>query len=109
MKRLNLEADFALLWRAIGGKPFVTEHRFDPERRWRFDVAWPDERVAVELEGGTWLSGRHTQAQGFQGDCDKYNRAVELGWRVLRYTTNDVRQRSAEMLDQVTRVLNQRR
>jgi len=64
-----------------------SEHRFHPTRRWRFDFAWPAIKVAVEIEGGTWAAGRHTRPAGYAGDCCKYNAAVLLGWRVLRYTT----------------------
>jgi very-short-patch-repair endonuclease len=55
-------------------------------RRWRFDFAWPDRKVALEVEGGVWISGRHTRAAGYINDTEKYNEAVLLGWRVLRVT-----------------------
>jgi hypothetical protein len=64
----------------------TTEHRFAPPRRWRFDLAWPDVRLAVEVEGGTWSTSRHTTGAGFEADCIKYNEAAILGWRVLRVT-----------------------
>lgn len=72
---------------------FVTEYRFDNRpkpRNWRFDFAWPDRRVAVEVEGGVWSQGRHTRAQGFISDTEKYNAAVMQGWRVLRYTRDAI-------------------
>ena len=62
------------------------ECRFDPDRKWRFDMAWPDRMIAVEVEGGTWSHGRHTTGSGFERDCEKYNRAAQLGWRVFRFT-----------------------
>jgi hypothetical protein len=68
----------------------VLEHRFDPKRRWRFDLAWPDRKLAVEVEGGTWVAGRHTTGAGFLADIEKYNAAVLAGWRVLRVTTGMV-------------------
>lgn len=64
----------------------VQEYRFHPVRRWRFDFAWPDLMVAAEVEGGTWARGRHTRGAGFEADCEKYNTAASLGWRVLRFT-----------------------
>lgn len=71
-----------------------TEYRFDEGRRWRFDFAWPAEFVAVEVEGGTWVVGgaRHTSPAGFAADCEKYNRATLAGWRVLRVTTDQIRE-----------------
>lgn len=62
----------------------VTEHRFEPERRWRFDYAWPEAKIALEVEGGIYTGGRHTSSAGFVKDMAKYNRAAVLGWRVLR-------------------------
>jgi hypothetical protein len=64
----------------------VAEHRFDPARRWRFDYAWVDQKVALEVEGGVWTNGRHTRGAGFLADVCKYNRAAVLGWRLLRCT-----------------------
>lgn len=66
----------------------VREYTFAPPRRWRFDFAWPEARVAVEVEGGTWDRGRHTRGAGYAGDCAKYNAAVLGGWRVLRFTSD---------------------
>lgn len=74
------------------------QHRFC-ERRWLFDFAWPDIKLAVEVDGGTWVGGRHTRPQGFAKDCEKLNRATMDGWRVLRYTGEMVR--SGEALQQI--------
>jgi very-short-patch-repair endonuclease len=62
----------------------VTEHVFHPTRKWRFDYAWTDSKVALEIEGGVWSGGRHTSSKGFIGDMSKYNEAACLGWRILR-------------------------
>jgi very-short-patch-repair endonuclease len=81
-------AEYLLLLhlRAAGLPEPVREHRFHPSRRWRFDFAWPAAMLAVEVEGGSWIHGRHVRGRGFAADCDKYNAAVLLGWRVLRFT-----------------------
>lgn len=62
----------------------LTEHRFHPTRKWRFDYAWEDHRVALEVEGGVWVGGRHTSGAGFVKDMEKYNEAACLGWRIIR-------------------------
>lgn len=62
------------------------EHRFHARRKWRFDFAFPELRLAVEVEGGTWSTSRHTTGKGFAGDLEKYNAAAIAGWCVLRYT-----------------------
>ena len=69
------------------GIPYPTpELRFDSSRRWRFDYAWPDKKIALEVEGGVWTGGRHTRGKGFLADMEKYNSAAAQGWRVLRCT-----------------------
>lgn len=64
----------------------TTEHRFHPKRKWRFDYAWAEQRIALEVEGGVWTGGRHTRGSGFLGDMEKYNAAAVMGWRILRCT-----------------------
>ena len=45
----------------------------------------------MEVQGGTWIKGSgHVGGAGYQRDCDKANRAVALGWRLLRFTGADV-------------------
>lgn len=74
---------FALL--AAHGIPAPTpEYRFHPERKWRFDFAWPDKLLALEIEGGVFTGGRHSRGAGMLADMEKYNAAAILGWRVLR-------------------------
>ena len=69
----------------------VTEHKFHPDRKWRFDFAWPDRFIAAEVEGAEFANGRHTRGSGFTADCEKYNAAAQLGWRVFRFTGGMVR------------------
>jgi very-short-patch-repair endonuclease len=71
--------------------PWETEYRFHPKRRWRLDFAWPDRKVALEIEGGNYAGGRHTSGAGFEKDCEKYNEAACLGWTVLRATGKHVK------------------
>ena len=65
---------------------WLAEYQFAKPRRWRFDYALVKPQIAIEIEGGAYSGGRHTRGSGFVGDMEKYNRAVVLGWRVLRYT-----------------------
>jgi very-short-patch-repair endonuclease len=71
------------------------EVRFHPTRKWRFDFAWEAQSLAVEFEGAVFAGGRHSRGVGFSGDADKYNAAVLLGWRVLRFTERQVKDGSA--------------
>lgn len=104
---------------AVAGLPVpMTEFRFHPTRKWRFDYAWPLFKVALEIEGGAHgrliiigsgierrggkdlgitsgtrirVGGRHQSGPGFEADITKYNAAAVAGWAVLRGTTRQVR------------------
>ena len=73
---------------------------------WRFDFAWPERKIAAEIEGGTWARGRHTRGAGFEGDCRKYNAATLHGWRVFRFTGAMVK--SGEALQVIEEALDER-
>lgn len=64
------------------------ELKFHPERKWRFDYAIPEYKIAIEIDGGLWLDGggRHNRASGYKGDMEKFNAAASLGWLVLKFT-----------------------
>jgi very-short-patch-repair endonuclease len=82
------EEGLVLALRANGISDYEREYQFDPKRQWKFDFAWPDRRLAVEIEGGTKFGkSRHSQGDGFEEDCRKYNAAAVLGWTVLRFST----------------------
>lgn len=88
--------------------PFVPEYPFAQQalgRGWRFDVAWPRLRVAVEIEGGIFgkngqarpcilckqiPKGAHGSVSGILRDIEKYNAGVMLGWRIYRVPTNAI-------------------
>ena len=75
----------------------VLEHRFHDTRRWRFDLAWPDLKIACEIEGGVWMqtkTGRgkgHAHPKRFISDIEKYNQAALLGWLLIRATPEMVK------------------
>lgn len=69
------------------GVDSVREYKFIADRRFRFDLAIPYCKIAVEFEGGIYTRGRHTRSKGYINDVKKYNLATMHGWRLLRYTT----------------------
>ena len=69
----------------------MTEHFFALPRRWRFDFAWPADKVAVEVQGGLWTGGKHSRGAGIENDYEKGNAAQLLGWVVLHVSPGQIR------------------
>lgn len=86
MSKSDLERAFAFQVRAAGLPEPEREVRFHPTRRWRLDFTWREQMIALEIEGGTHVRGRHTRGKGFEKDCEKYAEAALLGWTVIRVT-----------------------
>lgn len=72
----------------IGGitEKLHPEYRFNPDRMWRFDFAYPKLKIALEYEGIVSGRSRHTTLKGYSNDRIKYNWASINGWIVLSYT-----------------------
>ena len=93
-------------WCQQSGLPVPeTEYRFAaPDRQWRFDFAFVENGVALEVEGGLWVRGAHTRGKHALSDMDKYNCATLRGWRVLRVVPKMLLHQNT--LDMVQRALN---
>ena len=95
---------------AESGVEFSREYRFAPPRRWRIDfliTAPPIARtfgatypatgdsspmfLAVEVEGGGWVGGRHTTGAGFKSDLEKYQEALKRHIIVARVSPEQVK------------------
>ena len=68
----------------------LREHGFaenlECARLWRFDICFPQFKIAIEYDGGTLKGGRHNREPGYSEDCLKINTATANGWRVFRFT-----------------------
>jgi len=82
----------------------VLEHRFHPTRRWRFDAAWLSHKLAVEVDGGGFVQGRHSRGAGMEKDAEKFAEAMLLGWRVIRTTPRQVK--SGQAVQWIERALH---
>ena len=100
----DLEDDLAWQMKAIGLPEPEREYKFHPVRKWRFDFAWPELKVAAEVEGGVYVKGRHNRGSGFVKDCEKYAEALLLGWKVIRIPGPWVS--SGEALNYIERLVN---
>lgn len=83
-------ADDSLI-QLTGLPEYTTEHKFHQTRRWRLDYVWLDSKVALEVHGGVFSDGRHTNGKGFTSDREKMNEAALMGWIVIEATTEQVR------------------
>jgi very-short-patch-repair endonuclease len=80
------------------GFGFLPEHKFYEGRDWRadylintrYDQLLERGDVLVEIEGGVWKQGRHTRGSGYVNDLQKYNMASALGFKLFRFTTEEV-------------------
>lgn len=63
----------------------ILEFVFASPRRWRFDFCWPDQMIAVEYQGGTYMRGKsgHSNVAGLERDYEKFTEASLRGWRVI--------------------------
>lgn len=84
----------------------IKEHRFHPIRKWRFDYAIPEFKIAIEIDGGVWTQGRHTRPQGYLNDMEKFNAAAAMGWVVLKFTPDS--QHTAATLNIIRETINNR-
>lgn len=82
----------------LAGINFTPELKFHPLRKWRFDLAIPERRIAIEYEGTNSRKSRHTTITGYSEDCEKYNEAVKHGWQVLRYTALNYKKVSEDVI-----------
>lgn len=96
----NEYAIFETLCKSYGIKGVSSEHIFAKElgRKWRFDFAIIEHKIAIEIEGGVWIAGRHNRGSGFIKDMEKYNTAAMLGWRILRFTPQQINQENTYLM-----------
>lgn len=104
--KFQWEETFELFLKATKLPKADREYRFCEGRKWRFDFAWVHKKVAVEIDGVLYTSqvGRHQTALGYKKDCEKLNKAAELGWRVFRYTPEMLKK--GAHLEQIPKVLS---
>ena len=73
----------------LGGE-WWAEWPFHPTRKWRFDYACPELKIAIEVDGGIFIGGRHSGGVGQLKDFEKGNAACAMGWYVFHTTPEDM-------------------
>lgn len=87
--------------RVLDLKPngIVTEYPFSKERgrRYRFDMAIPGKKIALEIHGGAYVTrgdggtgGAHHSIEGRARDMAKGNLAAVMGWIVIEVSPKEV-------------------
>ena len=88
----------------VYGSRIVQEFPPIPGRRFRIDIAFPKEKLAVEVDG--WAYHGKTLG-GFRHDRERQNMLTLYGWRILRFPAGDIlRGRSEEILSVVRAALD---
>ena len=96
MKKSELEKKWLGNFVLFGGNRYpepLSEQTFHESRKWRFDFCWPDNMIAIEIQGGQWIKGGHNSGTGLQRDCEKFNAAQARGWKVFLFSTSMIDER----------------
>ena len=84
----KLEVDLRDFWEKYYTEPIVPQLRFHPEKKWRFDFAFPSAWLAVEIQG---FGTGHTSYEGMHRDYEKHNAAMSLGWGIVYLMSYDLK------------------
>lgn len=79
-------ASFIAACRGCGLPIPEPEFPFAPPRKWRFDWYWPIAKVALEIQGGLFIQGRHARGAALLNEHEKLNTAACMGIVVLYCT-----------------------
>lgn len=83
----KLEEDFYRYWNNGKRLKPITGHKFHPVRQWRFDFAWVEHKLAIEIQG---YGEGHNSYNGMKTDYEKFNEATLMGWRILFYMAHHI-------------------
>lgn len=96
--RSAIEAELEKQFSIGGLKGFETQFKPLLPRKWSLDFAWPDRKVAVEVQGMV-----HRIKDKFRRDIEKRAELMLAGWKVLEVDGASVRDGRA--FEWVTRLL----
>ena len=84
-KQSELELEFITRWRQLAprGLPEPIGQVKFCGRKFAWDWAFPCSKIAIEMQGGTWVHGAHTREPRYSDDCEKSIIGQCLGWMVI--------------------------
>jgi hypothetical protein len=95
----RLEEKFSTLWqKEFATIPLEREYRFAPPRRYRLDFAYLSGKVAIEINGGNWIGGRHSTADGLAKEYEKLRLLAMNDWLYYPLTGEDLTLNNLESL-----------
>lgn len=59
------------------------EVQFAPPRKWRFDYCFQTQKLAIEVQGGLFVQGRHVRGAALLKEHEKLNEAAIRGYRII--------------------------
>lgn len=72
-----------------------------PGRKWRVDFVIGN--LAVEINGGTWIQGRHNRGSSMEKEYEKLNALTAAGYSILQFTSQMVTDGRA--IEQITQLV----
>jgi very-short-patch-repair endonuclease len=68
------------------------EFYFSVDRLFRLDYAYPELKIGIEVDGGTWSKKRsgHSSGTGLARDREKSTLLATLGWLLIRVTPQEL-------------------
>ena len=83
---------------------YVSDYRWHSTRQWKWDIAFVDQKIAVEVDGARRDGkGDHQTEKGMTNDCQKQCNGALWGWTVIRVTATMVK--SGEAAEMILRLL----
>ena len=89
-KKYPCKNGYSKIYEQLLGGEWWAEWPFHPTRKWRFDYAYPELKIAIEVDGGIFIGGRHSGGVGQLKDMEKGNAACAMGWYVFHTTPEDM-------------------
>lgn len=87
----HLEQKFDDLWTELYPDiDLEAEVRIIPNRRFRHDYIHKKSKVAIEINGGTYIRGRHTRGKALENEYTKVMLAAKQGYLTLFLSANQI-------------------
>jgi len=101
----DLEGMLDMQLHSTGISGYRRQVRFHSKRRWKFDFAFEDIKLAIEIHGGTYSRGAHSRGPHQRKDFEKWSIAGIDRWVILHFDTKDVQGKQRVALNRIISAL----